>query len=73
MIKRQAIPTSGEYRATWWSAQGQVSGTVYVKVKCPAHQAEYPYCVMLGPMCYPPREFRLIARIEESPEGSHAG
>ena len=55
---------SGEYRATWRSSRGQVSGTVFVKFNCPAHKQFYPYCVMLGPICYPPRDFRLIARID---------
>jgi hypothetical protein len=65
MTKRPAIPTPGDYRASWTSPSGQVTGTVYVKVGCPVHQAEHPYCVMLGPICYPPRDFQLIARIEE--------
>jgi hypothetical protein len=66
MIERQDISQSGEYRATWSSSNGQVSGTVYVKLGCPAHKSLYPYCVMLGPICYPPRDFQLIARIEAS-------
>ncbi len=64
MIKSKDISRSGEYRATWSSSNGQVAGTVYVKVNCPVHQSLYPYCVMLGPMCYPPRDFQLMARIE---------
>jgi hypothetical protein len=64
MIEIKKITASGEYRATWRSSTGQVSGTVYVKVNCPAHKQCYQYCVMLGTICYPPRDFRLIGRIE---------
>jgi hypothetical protein len=66
MIEPKDILESGEYRATWHSSSGQVSGTVYVKLGCPVHKHFYPYCVLLGPICYPPREFQLIARIEPS-------
>jgi hypothetical protein len=65
MIEHTDIPESVEYRATWTSTSGAVSGTVYVKLNCPAHKSLYPYCVMLGPICYPPQDFRLIARIEK--------
>jgi hypothetical protein len=65
MIEAKEITESGEYRATWRSSSGEVSGTVFVKFHCPAHKQVYPYCVMLGPICYPPRDFKLIARIEE--------
>ena len=64
MIQEKDVKESGEYRATWRSSTGQVSGSVYVKVGCPAHKQVYQYCVRLGTICYPPRDFRLTARIE---------
>jgi hypothetical protein len=56
--------TTGAYCAEWCGAKGWVSGAVYVAAPCPAHR-ERAYCVRLGAVCYPPRDFQLTGRMGE--------